>query len=503
MGVPDGKFCLGPGTLQIDRRQLHGPIRQGVVKAMQEKLKEGERGVAVLQGGSIIPVYSTDGEHLFRQEPYFHYLFGANEDEFWGALDVRNGRSYLFIPQQDASYAVWCGPVHGPDYFKAKYCVDEVHYIQDMATVLGATQPPCLHMLAGTNTDSGFQLQPPSFEGSAGFTIETAVLFGVLNEARVHKTQQEVEVLQYVSDVGSRAHIAMMQSCKPGTMEYQLESMFQHYTYTHGGCRFQGYTCIAASGPNGAVLHYGHASAPNDRQIEDGDLVLLDMGCEYYRYGSDITCTWPSNGKFTQQQAVVYNAVLDAHDSVVAAMAPGVSWLDMQTLAYRKILGGLAAGGLLKGDVEAMIEAEIGGVFMPHGLGHFLGISTHDVGGYGPGYPERSSRPGFKSLRTARKLEEGMVITVEPGCYFNPALLEPAYEDPARAQFLVREALAAFMSMGGVRIESNVLVTADGRHTMTNVPRTISEVESVMAGAAWPVRADAAAEPAAKKACVR
>lgn len=461
----------------------------------------------LLQGGNILPFYSTDGEYLFRQEAYFHYLFGVNEDGFWGALDIRNGRSYLFIPKQDASYAVWCGPVHGPDYYKAKYCVDEVHYVSELASVLQAAQAPCVHLLAGLNTDSGMEVQLPSFPGCESLQLETSSLLPCLNEARVHKTPQEIQLLQYVNDIGSRAHIAMMKGCQPGTMEYQLESIFQHYTYTHGGCRYQGYTCIAASGPNGAILHYGHSSAPNDRQVQEGDLVLLDMGCEYYRYGSDITCTWPVSGKFSPVQAVVYNAVLAAHDAVVAAMAPGVRWTDMHTLAYRKILGGLAEAGLLKGDVDDMIEAEVGGIFMPHGLGHLLGINTHDVGGYGPGYPERVNRPGFKSLRTARVLEEGMVITVEPGCYFNPALLEPAYEDAVQSKFLVREALQPLLSLGGVRIESNVVITSDGRLNLTNVPRTTEEVEGVMAGADWPVGSQAAAtaadSPAAKKPCIR
>eukprot|EP00879_Flechtneria_rotunda_P019525 GHRR01020510.1.p1 GENE.GHRR01020510.1~~GHRR01020510.1.p1 ORF type:complete len:411 (+),score=104.36 GHRR01020510.1:394-1626(+) len=389
------------------------------------------------------------------------------------------------MPKLPDSYGVWMGPIQGPDYYRAKYAVDEVAYLQDIAAVLEAAGPPCIHVLQGTNTDSGSNIVPPSFEGSNAFQLETATLFTQLTEARVHKTPQEMVLMKYVNQVGSRAHVAMMEACHPAMMEYQMESTFRHYTYMNGGCRHQGYTCIAASGPNGAVLHYGHAGAPNDRQMSDGDLVLFDMGCEYYRYGSDITCSWPVNGKFTPQQALVYNAVLDAHNAVIAAMRPGVPWPDMHTLAYKKILSALAKGGLLQGDVEDMVAAEVGALFMPHGLGHLIGIDTHDVGGYGEGFPPRIPRPGYKSLRTARGLEEGMIITVEPGCYFNPVLLQPAFQEPTYSNYLVKDVIEQYMGMGGVRLEDNVVITAEGALSLTDVPRTIQDIEAVMAGAAW------------------
>eukprot|EP00878_Enallax_costatus_P033339 GHUV01036759.1.p1 GENE.GHUV01036759.1~~GHUV01036759.1.p1 ORF type:complete len:498 (+),score=81.20 GHUV01036759.1:186-1679(+) len=435
MGPEAQCFYMGPGTLKIDREQFHGPIRQRVCERMRAALPAEKQGIILLKGGDVESVYSTDGEQLFRQEAYFHYMFGVNEDGFWGALDVRNGRGYLFMPRLPESYGVWMGVIQGPQYYKAKYAVDQVCYVDDLASVLSAAAAPCIHVLAGKNTDSGIEIPPLSFPGSDSLNIETDTLFRELNEARVHKTAGEIALMRYVNNVGSRAHVAMMQAACPGAMEYQMESLFRHYTYTHGGCRNQGYTCIAASGPNGAVLHYGHGGAPNDRQMSDGDLLLFDMGCEYYRYGSDITCSWPVNGRFTKDQALIYTAVLDAHSSVIAAMKPGVSWPDMHTLAYRRILSGLKMGGLLQGDVDGMIAADIGGLFMPHGLGHLIGIDTHDVGGYGVGFPPRIQRPGYKSLRTARVLEEGMIITVEPGCYFNPVLLLPALEVTHSCQY--------------------------------------------------------------------
>ena len=209
------------------------------------------------------------------------------------------------------------------------------------------------------------------------------------------------------------------------------------------------------------------------------------MGCEYACYGADITCTFPASGHFSADQSLVYRAVLAAVDAVEGAMAPGVSWLHMHEISYRALLAGLAVpGGPLRAgsDVQAMMDANLGATFMPHGLGHFLGIDTHDVGGYAPGAPPRDTRDGYKKLRTARVLEEGMYITVEPGCYFGDYLLDAALADPARARFIDTEALKRFRGTGGVRIEDDVLVTADGCDVFTRVPRTVEEIEAAMAG---------------------
>jgi len=259
-------------------------------------------------------------------------------------------------------------------------------------------------------------------------------------------------------------------------MEYQLESLFQHHTYTHGGCRHQAYTCICACGPAPAILHYGHAGRPNNKEIRDGDLALLDMGAEYHCYAADITCSFPivdapaGGSAFTADQRMVYDAVLDAQRAVLAALRPGVLWPDMHRLAERAILRALLAGGVLhtaghatEEALDAMVEADLGAVFMPHGLGHLIGLDTHDVGGYIEGVtPPRSTRPGLSKLRTARRVEAGMVLTVEPGCYFINVLLDAALADERRSRFMRGERIAALRGSGGVRLEDDVLVTDEG-----------------------------------------
>ena len=189
-----------------------------------------------------------------------------------------------------------------------------------------------------------------------------------------------------------------------------------HRCHHVGGFRHVGYTCICASGNHGAVLHYGHAGAPNDRVLKEEDMLLFDMGGEYHAYGADITRSYPVSGKFNERQRTVYEIVLAAQEAVFKAIKPGVSYVDMHKLAERTTLEGLVKAGVLKGDVDEMMKVRLGAVFQPHGLGHFLGIDTHDVGGYyGDDAQPRSTEPGLKSLRLTRIMKKGMVLTVEPG----------------------------------------------------------------------------------------
>lgn len=233
-----------------------------------------------------------------------------------------------------------------------------------------------------------------------------------------------------------------------------------------------------------ATLHYGHAGAPNDRTLEDGDLCLLDMGAEYRCYTSDITCTIPANGRFSEKQKLVYNAVLDAQKAVMQRIKPGVSYIDMQELAYKVICKHLIDIGILVGSLDKAMDANMGGVFMAHGLGHYMGLDTHDVGGK-PKDCEIPRRDGYKSLRICRTLEEGNVLTVEPGIYFNDYCLDRALQNPSQKQLINEEVLQDYRGFGGIRIEDDVVVTADGIINLTDCPRTVEEIEAVCSGKDW------------------
>ncbi|KAK9798996.1 hypothetical protein WJX73_000520 [Symbiochloris irregularis] len=483
-------FHMGRQTLKIDRLALHGAIRSKVAKMLREASPSQKQGLILLKAGSPFHIHDTDTEGVFRQESYFHYLFGVTEEDYYGAVNTACDppKAILFMPRLPDSYAVWMGHIDGPEEKQAQYAVDEVHYTEDMADVISKINPPVIHVLAGTNSDSDRPSTPATFEGIERYTVDKEHLYPVLQHARAVKTSEEIAIMRFANEIASSAHVEVMQACKPGMMEYQLEAIFLGSAYKNGGCRHAPYTPICASGPNGSTLHYGHAGAPNDCEVKDGAMMLMDMGSEYYSYDSDITCSYPANGHFTPDQKVVYEAVLSAQQAVLGAIKPGVHWPDMHRLAERCILTGLQKGGFIKADadIEAAVQERIGALFMPHGLGHLLGIDTHDAGGYAPGTPPRINEPGLRSLRTARVLEENMIVTVEPGCYFNPFLLEPAFQNPAQAKYLGEKRLRECMDFGGVRIEDDVIVTSAGSETMTNVPRSLEDVEMVMAGASWP-----------------
>lgn len=221
------------------------------------------------------------------------------------------------------------------------------------------------------------------------------------------------------------------------------------------------------------------------------------MGAEYFGYGSDVTCSFPVSGKFNDLQKPIYQAVLDAQVSVYEMIRPGVSWTDCHKAAEAAILKRLEAIGVVKLNgktISDLVEMRLGAVFMPHGLGHFIGIDTHDVGGYLEGHPERSNLPGLKSLRTARTLKESMTLTVEPGCYFIDHLLDEALQSDSHAQHLDKEVLASYRGFGGVRFEDVVVVTKTGCDNFTLCPRTIAEIEAVMSNEPWPPSVDTAPE---------
>ena len=496
----DPTFHLGLDTYRVPMA-LHGLNRARLVRAMLRELgDDAATGVVLLEGGRQTTRYDTDHEPVFRQESYFAWAFGVCEADVFGTISLPSGDATVFVPKFDLTYEIFCGasPHRLADEIKAKYGVERVLPIDDLpdfiSSQLGEDDDARLHLLRGLNTDSGNMAIPASYEGIGEHASRRSfdTLFKCMAECRVIKTAAEIDLMRYTHWVSSMAHVEVMRAVKVGMMEYQLESLFQHHTYTHGGCRHMSYTCICACGPNPAIMHYGHAGRPNNRELEDGDIALLDMGAEYHCYASDITCSFPVNGRFTDDQLMIYEAVLAAQVAVIEMMKPGVVWTDMHRTAERKILEHLQAGGVLKKGccIDDMVDADLGAIFMPTGLGHLIGLDTHDVGGYAQGTPARSNRPGLNKLRTARVLEEGMVLTVEPGCYFIDILLNTALATPSQAEFINKDRLEQFRGFGGVRLEDGVLVTKDGCENLTTCPRAVSEVLDVMRGAPWPPEKD-------------
>jgi len=469
---------MGEHCLSIPM-SMHKENRERLCAALK-KSNVPKGAVVLLQGGSDSQRYDTDVNTApFRQESFFHWLFATLEPDCYAALDVDSGKATLFIPRLHESYIIWSGQIQPPVFFRDRYKLDTSFHVDEMTDVLKKAKPTVLLTLKGLNTDSKCYTKEASFDGIDQFKVDNTTLHPIIVECRVLKTDEELKIIRYANKISSDAHKQLMKMIKPGMFEYQAESFFLDYCYSRGGMRHVCYTCICASGLNGSVLHYGHAGAPNDKKILDGDMCVFDMGGEYYCYSSDITCSFPVNGKFTDKQKLVYNAVLRANRAVLAQSKPGVLWPDMHRLAERVILEDLKAGGLLQGDVDDMMKVHLGAVFMPHGLGHFMGLDVHDVGGY-PAGVDRIDAPGIRNLRTARVLQERMVITVEPGCYFIDSVIDKALNDPSQAKFMVKSKIDEFRGSGGVRIEDDVAITATGCELMTDVPRTVDEIEALM-----------------------
>ncbi|CAM9170606.1 unnamed protein product, partial [Ectocarpus fasciculatus] len=449
-------------------------------------------GVILIKGGEEQNQYDTDIELVFRQDSWFNYLFGVMEPGFWGVISLTTGATTLLMPRHFPDYAVWCGDVKPPSHFKAHYDVEDVIFTDEVDTFLpGAIAAEGtgarIHTLSGSNSDSGLSVNQtyPSLKLDAPF--DDSAFHHILSTARVTKSEAEIAVMHYSAYVASNAHVAVMRSTKPGMMEYELEARFLFEIYKNGGARKCAYTNICACGPNNAVLHYGHAAAPNDCVLEDTHMALLDMGADYHGYVSDITCSFPIIGKFTADQKTIFEGVFNAQVAVYEMAKPGALWSDCHLAAEREVLKALISLGVLQGDLDAMQAAAVGSVFMPHGLGHLIGCDTHDVGGYVDGTPSRHSRDGLKKLRTARALEANMVLTNEPGCYFIDMLLDRALANPEQAPFFNTEVLPRFRRSGGVRLEDVFVIRESGViDNLTTCPRLVSEVESVMAGGPWP-----------------
>lgn len=226
--------------------------------------------------------------------------------------------------------------------------------------------------------------------------------------------------MRWASQITAEAHCNVLKNVKQGMRESQVESLFTfHGQQNYYTGRVAPYLSICGCGPTAATLHYHD----NDKFLRSGQMMLTDQGHSFHHYVSDVTICFPVDGKFTHKQAEIYTLVLKAARNVFQVLKPGVSWVEMHELAERTILSGLKDLGCLNGDVDEMQAKRIGFIFMPHGLGHLIGLDVHDVGGYLPGCPERSTLPGLKSLRTSRTMQAGMCITIEPGCYFRDFLL--------------------------------------------------------------------------------
>ena len=457
--------------------------RKRVIELFKQSNKNTMNTAIILQGGKDFHRYDTDVDFNFKQESFFAHLFAINEPNCYGAIDLTNNESLLFIPKLPDSSAVWMGKIKSLDFHKIKYGVDYCYYVDDIAKILKQRKINTLYLPKGVNMYSDRENEPVVFDEMNDFNIDYKELMPILCEVRVIKSEKELELMRFVNLISSDAHIQVMKLAPKCVYERELESEFLHFINKHYGCRHVSYSCICCSGHNGAILHYGHAGSPNDRRIQPNDMLLLDMGAEYYNYGSDITCSFPALGKFTDNQKLIYEAVLDSQREVEKHVKAGVSWNYLQRISELVIVKHLINMNIINRcgkTIDDIVDVyRISQLFMPHGFGHLLGLDVHDVDSYSPHFPKGSTAKD-KQDRKNSVLRSGMVITVEPGIYFNEALLIPAFDNKMIKGFLNKENILKFMDFGGIRLEDDVIVNEFDCEIITKVPRTIEAIEKLM-----------------------
>ncbi|MDC1436144.1 Xaa-Pro aminopeptidase [Gammaproteobacteria bacterium] len=399
-----------------------------------------------------------DADYAYRQNSDFYYLTGFAETDAVLVLipGRKNGECLLFCQEKDLMKELWNGKLLGPEAAIETLGLDDSFPIIDIDDILPGLIEGRERVYSPMGKDEAFDHQVMEWvrvirskvRSGAHPPGEFLVLDHLLHEMRLIKSKSEIDLMKKSGQIAVNAHKRAMQVCKPGINEYQLEAEYL-YEFSRNGCSAPAYNSIVAGGDNACILHY----IDNNQSLTDGDLVLIDAGCEYEYYASDITRTFPVNGKFSPEQKAVYEVVLEAQLEAIKTIKPGAHWDDPHMRTVEVITAGLVDLGLLKGKVEALIEEGAYRDFYMHRAGHWLGMDVHDVGDY-------------KIEGNWRLLEAGMVMTVEPGIYISPT----------------NEKVDKKWRGIGIRIEDDVVVTKKGNEILTSgLAKTIDEIESFMA----------------------
>jgi len=423
-----------------------------------------ERVLAAMGSGiAIVPtaperLRNRDSDYLYRFDSYFYYLSAFPEPEAVVVLVAGpEPKSILFCREKHPERELWDGYRHGPEAAKDRFGFDEAHSIaalDEMLPKLMANQP-VLHYAPGM--DPAWDARIMAWLNGVRAMARTGVAAPTeirdvrvtLDEMRLVKDAHEIAAMRRAAEISSGAHARAMRATYPGRMEYEIEAELMHEFRRHGS-QFPAYWPIVASGPNACVLHYRE----NDRRMENGDLLLIDAGCELDGYASDITRTFPVNGRFSGPQRDVYQLVLAAQAAAIAAVKPGSHWNAPHDVAVKVLAQGFVDLKLCEGPLDRVMETEDYKRFYMHRTGHWLGLDVHDAGEY-------------KAAGDWKPLVPGMMLTVEPGTYIRPADNVPE----------------AFWNIG-IRIEDDVLVTATGCDVITAAaPKAIAEIEALMGDA--------------------
>ncbi|MCK7610124.1 Xaa-Pro aminopeptidase [Acinetobacter portensis] len=419
----------------------------------------GLRSIAII-ATSPVAMRNNDADYKYRADSSFFYLTGFAEPEAVAVIETfdteEEGYCYsLFCRERNREMEIWNGYRAGIDGAIENYEADEAFAIESLDEEIIGKLTDKDKVFYRIGHDADFDIRVAKWVKKAeeqqrgGFNTPARLiqLNRIVDEMRLHKSADEIELMQIASDISAEAHTRAMKAVKPGMMEYALEAEL-NYVFGKNGC-VPAYNSIVGGGENACILHY----VENDQELKDGDLVLIDAACEYQLYASDITRTFPVNGKFSPEQKALYNIILDSQIAAIDAVRIGNSYKEPHNVAVKILVQGLLDLGIMQGDLEQIIASESYRQFYMHGTGHWLGMDVHDVGSY-------------KMNSHWRNYAEGMVVTIEPGLYIAPD--DSTVDEKWRGI--------------GIRIEDDVVVTKNGPLVLTkNVVKTVEEIEALMA----------------------
>ena len=450
--------------------------------ARRAKLRElVGSGLVLLFGNNDSPNNYPANAYKFRQDSSFLYFFGQKRDGLVGVLDADSGRDLLLGDEIDIDDIVWYGSVHSVKAMAEECGACEARPMAALATLVEearkAGRP--IHFLPPYRHDTQIQIMdllgihPSKQREAASLPLIQAVV-----KLRSIKTEEEIAELERAAEIGYRMHTTAMRLARPGVTEQYIGGVLEGIASSYGAQ--VSFPSIVSM--HGEILH----GYPSPRPLEAGRLLLVDAGAETNEhYCSDHTRTTPINGIYSMRQKEIYNIVVECHDLALKYARPGVRWWDVHIAVCRLMTDRLKELGLMKGDTEDAVHAGAHALFLPHGLGHAMGMDVHDMEGLGQiyvGYDEEtrpSTQFGTASLRFARRLEAGHVVTDEPGIYFIPDLIDLWRREGINKDFLNFDRIETYKDFGGIRIEDDVLITPDGCRFLgeNRIPYHVDEVE--------------------------
>ena len=455
---------------------------------LKSKLKNFKtNSILLIKGGKEVPRYDTDTVfYHFIQDSNFYYLTGVTDPNFVAYIDFNNESITLFMETPTEREKIFSKIPSLEDVEKRynKKCVA----LESLYTTIKLRNPEKIYLLAGVNSDSNnivqtFDFNPPKdLSYLLNIIDKSEIIYEILADCRTVKQIKEIDFMQFIAYNCAEIHKFIISSSiiKPGMNERDIENSFKKEGRKRFFCRETSFPSICCSGINNKYINY----QINNEVLTQNSLITMEMGIKIAGYNSDLTSTVPINGKFSDKQKNIYNIVLNTNRSIMSSIKPGVSWLTVHLQAERLIIEGLKALKILNPEysTDLMLSNRVSAYFMPHGIGHFIGLERHDVGGYLSFTPPKQPDFGLNSLRTVRLISTGNILTVEPGIYFNPYLLTKAFDDINISKYFNKDMIKKdYFNFGGVRIEDIILVGKYGCINLSfNLPRTVEEIESLM-----------------------